>query len=163
MSGNVGEGIARIEHAIGIDPAFWISRLFLGNVLINSGQTDAGLVAMQRAVELSRGSAWAGGMLGHALAQAGRTEQAQGVLLELLARSRSGFISPAMIAAVQLALGDTEAAMAALEQAYEVRDIRLVFLQVEHRWAPLRGSARFAALARRLGLVAAPPKTALAF
>jgi len=163
MSGHVGEGIARIEHAIGIDPAFWISRLFLGNVLINSGQTDAGLVAMQRAVELSRGSAWAGGMLGHALAQAGRTEQAQGVLLDLLARSRSGFISPAMIAAVQLALGDTEAAMAALEQAYEVRDIRLVFLQVEHRWAPLRGSARFAALARRLGLVAAPPKTALAF
>jgi hypothetical protein len=53
-------------------------------------------------------------MLGHALAQAGRTEQAQGVLLELLARSRSGFISPAMIAAVQLALGDTEAAMAGL-------------------------------------------------
>jgi len=163
MSGHVGEGIARIEHAIGIDPAFWISRLFLGNVLINSGQTDAGLVAMQRAVELSRGSAWAGGMLGHALAQAGRTEQAQGVLLDLLARSRNGFISPAMIAAVQLALGDPEAAMAALEQAYEVRDIRLVFLHVEHRWAPLRGSARFAALARRLGLVAAPPKTALAF
>jgi DNA-binding winged helix-turn-helix (wHTH) protein/TolB-like protein/Tfp pilus assembly protein PilF len=163
MSGHVGEGIARIEHAIGIDPVFWISRLFLGNVLINSGQTDAGLVAMQRAVELSRGSAWAGGMLGHALAQAGRTKQAQGVLLELLARGRSGFISPAMIAAVQLALGETEAAMAALEQAYDVRDTRLVFLQAEHRWAPLRGSARFAALARRLGLDAAPPKTALAF
>lgn len=68
------------------------------------------------------------------------------------ARSRSAYVSPSTIALVYAGLGETEAAMSALEQAHAVRDIRLVFLQTDHRWAALRKLPRFAALAARLKL-----------
>lgn len=163
MSGRQEEGIARIERAIGIAPDFYIARLFMGNVLVNDGLVDAGLASLRQAVEFSRGGAWASGMLGHALAQAQRVEQAKTVLRELQVRSARGFLSPASIAAVHAGLGDADAALDALEQAYTARDIRLVFLPVDHRWSPLRGGARFEALARRMGLDSAPPATKLVF
>ena len=163
MSGRVEEGLARIRHAMQINRGFWIAHLFLGNVLFNIGQTDAALASLQQAVELSGGSAWASGPYGHALAQAGRAELARGVLRDMQARGRSGYISPATLALVHTGLGESDAALAALEKAYEARDIRLAFLQIDHRWEPLRGDARFAALAARLKLDPGQPKTKSTF
>jgi len=158
-NGRVDEGIARIRRALQIGPGFWIGHLILGNVLFNSGQADAALASLRRAVELSRGSAWASGPLGHALGESGRTEEARAVLRGMLAQSRDAFISPSMIALVHVALGEHSAALTALEQAHQARDIRVVFLQVDHRWNPLRPDPRFISLATKLGFDPGPPKS----
>jgi len=163
MSGRVEDGLTRIRHAMQINRDFWIAHLFLGNVLFNVGRTDAALASLQQAVALSGGSAWAGGPYGHALAQAGQGERAREVLRGLQARGRSGYVSPAMLAMVHTGLGEPEEAWAALEKAFDVRDIRLASLQHDHRWEPLRGDARFAALAARLKLDATQPKTKSVF
>jgi len=163
MSGRVEEGLARIRLALQINPGFWIAHLFLGNVLFNIGQTDTALVSLRQAVQLSGDSAWASGPYGYALAQAGQIGPAREVLRGMQARGRNGYISLAMLALVHTGLDESEAALAALEQAYEARDIRLPFLRIDHRWEALRGHARFAALAGRLRLDPAQPTTKSTF
>jgi TolB-like protein/Tfp pilus assembly protein PilF len=163
MSGRVEDGLARIRRAMQIHPGFWIAHLFFGNVLFNAGQADAALGALRQAVDLSGDSAWASGPYGHALAQAGQVEPARQVLRGMQARGRSGYVSPAMLGLVHAGLGEPEGAIAALEQAYEARDIRLAYLQIDHRWDPLRGSARFKALAARLRLHPGSPPAKCAF
>ena len=48
------------------------------------------------------------------------------------------------------ALGDTDDALAALEDAVERRDARLILLNVVRKWHPLRKDKRFLAILRRL-------------
>jgi DNA-binding winged helix-turn-helix (wHTH) protein/TolB-like protein/Tfp pilus assembly protein PilF len=163
MNGRVEDGLARIRHAMQINPGFWIAHLLLGNVLFNIGRHDAALASLRQSVALSGDSAWASGPYGHALAQAGQVEFAREVLRAMHTRSRGGYVSPAMLALVHTGLGEFEAALAELDKAYEARDIRLAFLQIDHRWEPLRGDARFAELASRLKLDPGQPKTKSAF
>jgi tetratricopeptide (TPR) repeat protein len=157
------EGIARIQRALRINPDFWVAHLFLGKAYLLGGQTEPGLASLQRAAAMSGGSAWTTGPLGYALAQSGRGGEARRVLEELIAKSRSGYVSPAAIALVLVGLGDLEQAFDWLDKAHRVRDTRLVYLQAEHRWAPLRTEPRFVALAKKLALDPAPPRQPLTF
>ncbi|MGL1636541.1 hypothetical protein ACSTI0_00620, partial [Vibrio parahaemolyticus] len=61
------------------------------------------------------------------------------------------------IAIVHAALGETTAAMDALERAYVVRDTRLTQLKDDECWLPLRKKPRFMALRSKLGLDAFGP------
>jgi len=160
--GRADEGMTRIEHALAINPHFWIAHAFLGSLLCARGATERGLASLRQAQALSRGSAWAMGPLGHALATAGREAEARGVLAEMQARRTLQYISPSMIAMVQAGLGEIPAALDELERAHDERDLRLAYLQVEHRWAPLRDQPRFHALAQRLALDPSPPPHPLA-
>lgn len=49
-------------------------------------------------------------------------------------------------------LGESEAALALLEQALQVHDPRLVVLNVDHAWDTLRKEPRFVAPKRELGM-----------
>lgn len=156
-NGRTDEAIQRIQRALQIGPGFWIGHLFLGNLLFAIGQTDAALASLRRAVDLSGGSAWANGPLGWTLGESGRTDEARAVLSAMLAKAREGFISPAMVALVHVGLGERESALAALDRAYEERDIRLAFLHMDHRWNALRVESRFVALSHKLALDPKPP------
>ena len=157
------QGMARIQRALGINPDFWVAHLFLGNAYVLGGQTELGLASLQRAAAMSGGSAWTTGPLGYALAQSGRAGEARRVLEGMTAKSRSAYVSPAAIALVLVGLGENEQALDWLDKAYQARDTRLVYLQAEHRWAPLRTEPRFIALARKLALDPAPPRQPLTF
>lgn len=156
--GRTDEAAERIQRSLRIDPRFWIAHLFLGNVLFAQGELREALDSLRRAAELSRGSAWAMGPLGHALARAGRVDEARAVLEDFLDRTRSGYVAQSFIALVHAGLGDVGRALDCLETAYEARDVRLAYLHIEHRWAPLRQEPRFIALARKLGLEASQPQ-----
>ncbi|MGE5742681.1 MAG: hypothetical protein ACM368_02050, partial [Gemmatimonadota bacterium] len=60
--------------------------------------------------------------------------------------------SPVLLAQVHLALRQPELAFLELEHACERRASELAWLAVRPTWAPLRGSARFQDLLRRVGL-----------
>lgn len=157
MHGRIDDGLERIDRALAINPRFWIAHLIRGAVLLNSARTEAGLQAMRLAVELGGGSAWNTGPLAHALATTGHVDEARRLLGEMLAIGRAGYVSAAQVALVYAGLGEAANALNALEQAYEARDNRLVFLQVDHRWAPLRTAPRFMALVQKLRLDPRPP------
>jgi hypothetical protein len=56
------------------------------------------------------------------------------------------------IATVYVGLGDADQAIAWLNRACDERDVRMAFLEVDHRWDPLRTDPRFIAIAARVGL-----------
>lgn len=96
--------------------------------------------------------------MAYALAQAGRSGDAREVLREMTASAKSMYISPAAIALVHAGPGEVGLALDWLDRAYALRDIRLVFVQIDHRWAPLSADPRFVALAGKLRLDPAQPK-----
>ena len=64
--------------------------------------------------------------------------------------SQGEFVSPVYLAAAQAALGDTEEALASLQEAVRDRDRRLVSLRTDAVWDVMRPDPRFASLLRRI-------------
>ena len=86
-------------------------------------------------------------------AQAGLRPQARQGLIQLKARlaAESRSLNPAHEAHVRLALGEREAALDLLAQAFESRDPAVLWIGVDPRLDPLRTDLRFQALLTRLG------------
>ena len=91
-------------------------------------------------------------MLGHALGIAGRRDEAQAILAELMSMLEQRYVSPFDIATVQVGFGDTEQAFEWLEKAYQGRSQWMVGLAVDPRLDSVRSDARFDNLLQRLKL-----------
>ena len=144
------QAIAEFRRAADTDPAFAHARLGLGSAYALRGDFPEAIRELKLAVKLSRRTPTYLARLGHAYAAAGKTRDARRILEELLTRSRLQYVSPVGIALVHLGLGDKEAALTRLEEAYRVRDFDLVTRNP--RLAPLRSNPRFQDLMRRVGL-----------
>ena len=70
--------------------------------------------------------------------------------------SQGEFVSPVYLAAAQAALGDTDGAMASLEDAVRDRDRRLASLRTDAVWDVIRPDPRFASLVS--GITKAAPR-----
>jgi TolB-like protein/tetratricopeptide (TPR) repeat protein len=92
------------------------------------------------------------GGLGYAYGLAGRTDEARDVLARLERRAQEHYLSPHHFALVYLGLGDTAAALDALERGYEMRDASMNWIKVAPAFGPLRNEPRFIALLERMGL-----------
>lgn len=90
--------------------------------------------------------------LGHARALAGDREGALEILRQLQEEERTGYVPPLAFAWIHLGLGQTEAALDRIEEAYAERHHGLVWAGVAGSWDPLRGEPRFQALLRAMGL-----------
>jgi len=86
--------------------------------------------------------------LGSAYALAQRTADARRILDQLAART--GYVPPTCPAVILAALGEIETAVDLLEQAYEKRDVIMVWLKVRHHFDPLRADPRFQDLLRQM-------------
>jgi hypothetical protein len=92
------------------------------------------------------------GDLGWCFATAGRTEDARALLAELRLRTATEWVSPVALASIHIGLGENNEALAELERAYEERAYRIVTLDVETRWDPIREEPRFQDLRQKAGL-----------
>ena len=89
-------------------------------------------------------------MLGHAYGVAGRVAKARGVLGELHAAEAKSYVSSYYFALVHAGLGERAEALRYLERSYQERSTVLAYLLIDPRLEPLRGEARYLALASRL-------------
>jgi TolB-like protein/Tfp pilus assembly protein PilF len=114
------------------------------------GRFEEGIVAAHHAATVSHRGPFYLGLLGWALAAAGRTTEARALLQELHARPVG---APAVVSEAWLlaALGDTGGAFEVLAQAEQESQTFLCFLGYPG-FDPLRKDPRFAALLRRFGL-----------
>ena len=86
-----------------------------------------------------------------ALALAGQTSAARNELALLDALSRERHVPPYAMAGPLALLGDLDRAFERLEQGFAARDRGMVWMNVNPRFDPLRGDARFASLVERMG------------
>lgn len=133
-------------------PRFSLSFFFLGQCWDAMGLGERALAPLKRAVELSHESSEAVAALGHALAVSGRTDEAVALAQRLENRARQRYVSPALLAQVELGLGRTEKALALLGEAAEVRATDAIWLGVRPVYDPLREEPAFQHLIGRLGI-----------
>jgi tetratricopeptide (TPR) repeat protein len=143
----------QIQRALDLRPGFWIALHIRGGMSLDRGDTGAAIADFELAVEHSQRASQMLALLAMGCAEAGDRTRAQAVLDELETRRAVGYVPATSFAAVNLALGDTDAALDELERAHRERDIRMVFLKIDARWNALRAHPRFLALAQRMGLV----------
>jgi len=94
-------------------------------------------------------------LLGGTLAEAGETSKAEEILASLLTRRREGDYVPSIdLATIHIALGDQNAALAALEQGREERNGLMWARIYLHEYISLRANPRWRELAKRLGRMA---------
>lgn len=151
-NGQLAEARARLNRSLEIAPNLWLTHLAIGLLHMAEQHPDQGIAAIRRAVALSDGTTRPRSVLGVQLARLGETEETRRILIQLLAESKTRYVTPTSIASLHAALGEAAPALAALEQGFMTRDTRMIFLKDDPHWTPLRSEPRFAALMKTLKL-----------
>ena len=137
-------------QAVDIDPSDPGFYTYPAWAFTQLGRHDEAIALLEKAVELSEGAPFHLGEYGMGLALAGRTAEAGQVLEQLVAQTGGLSTSPFQIAQIQMALGNTEAALDGLERALEARDSGMFYLATGAQFDELRGEPRFEALVERM-------------
>ena len=135
-----------------MDPNFVLAHYRLAGVYEQKGMYDEAISEFKEASKLSGGKLPGIAGLAHAYALAGKREEAQKYLDELLKQSKERWVSPALIGLVYTALGDKDKAFAWLEESNKAHDLSIVRLKSDFRFAPLRSDPRYHDLVRRIGI-----------
>jgi TolB-like protein/tetratricopeptide (TPR) repeat protein len=145
------EAVSALRRTLALE-GHAMPHFFLGNALIELGESATAIEHLQTAAALSSNRPDILGGLGYALARAGHEDRAREVLAQLAAQGANRYASPVGMARVHAALGQTDAALEALEQAAHLRATDLTWIGVEPPFRPLAGHPAFTALLRRLHL-----------
>jgi Tfp pilus assembly protein PilF len=147
FAGRTREAIEQLRSAIDLNPQFWLTHSFLGWAYGEAGDYDRALAELQTALKLDD-NADTRTQLVWIYAKAGRRQDAQRVLEEILQRARTTYVSPFYIAASYASLGDNDRAFEWLKKACAERAELLVFVNVAPNFAPLRRDPRYDARRR---------------
>jgi DNA-binding winged helix-turn-helix (wHTH) protein/TolB-like protein/Tfp pilus assembly protein PilF len=153
--GNYQGAIDQFLKTLELDPGFVRAHYELARAYAQQGKLDQAMTAARRAVDLSGRSDSVLGALAKVHASAGDQTASRKVLAELLERKRQRYMSSYHLAVAYAGLGETDAAIASLEQAYDERFNWTVFINVEPDFAALRGNPRFNELVRKMNLKSA--------
>ena len=148
-NGDVAGALEFARQAIAIDPAFWLGHFYLGRAEYEQGNFDRALRALDDAARLSDGHSLTYLHRVTVLLKLNRRDEARALVAELHDRAATGFVPPYILAAIELQLGNRDAAFAQLEQAIEVHDINLLGMQSDARLKSLHDDPRFEDLVRR--------------
>ncbi len=133
-------------------PNEWTEHYNLGVGYEGTGKLLEAISEYQKAIEISNGDHDATASLAHAFAAIGRKAEAEKILHDLERKSKSGYVSPYMIATIYAGLGDKDRAFEFLEKAYQERSLDISWhLKADLRIDNLRSDTRFQDLVRRVG------------
>ena len=145
------EAIRQLEDARQLNEKFWLIRLHLAEAYLAAGRNEEALEQAQAAVTISGGATVARAREVVCLARLGRADDARALLGDLQQRSAERFVPPYDLAVAFEGVGDTEAALAWLERAHQLRDPKMILLGAGG-WESIRGRSEFAGLLQRMGL-----------
>jgi tetratricopeptide (TPR) repeat protein len=145
------EAIKQSRKTMNMDPYFALTHYVLGEVFVQKHMYSAAIAELQKAIELSPGSAAFTANLAYAYAVSGMRDEAVRILDDLKNRSRDALSNAPEIALVYVGLDEKNQAMAWLEKAYAERFNPGVLMRPA--FDPVRSDPRFEDLLRRIGLI----------
>jgi len=152
FAGQYDRAIEQSLKALEMDQTFVRAQIILCAAYEQKGMYAEAIATLEGARAVAGTNPLATGGLGHAYALAGKREKALEALEELKKLSAERYVSAYNIAIIYTGLNDTERALWWLDRAFDNRDVWLVWLGVNPRFARLRRDARFTELLRRIGL-----------
>src|SRR5438552_10311266 len=151
-AGRYDEAVQAATRAVEFDPDDPRGRSILGWAHLKNGNPDRGLAELERAVSLAPGNTLFWAQLGQAYALAGRVGQARDVLRQLQDLARERYVSPYHLAYIYTGLGEQDAAIDLLEQAYEQRSGGVYGIKGSFLFTTLHRHPRFVALLGKMHL-----------
>jgi len=139
----------RLSGVLQSAPDAVLPRQFLARVLLALGQGQVVLSMLEGRNGQAPGSY---SNLARAYAQVGKVDAARAEIARVEGQGAKGFGVGFDLALMHLALGENDRALAALERAGDDHSQMVGYLNVEPALDPIRGDARFRAVARRIGL-----------
>ena len=143
--------IENLQKAAEREPNFWVFHLMLGQTYLAMGRMPEATSEFETANSLSPENVRVSSMLGLAYAKTGRQAEARKRVDEMLSLSRKRYVSPALIAIVQIGLGENDKAFDWLNKACVDRSDWMIFLNTDPLFDPLRADPRFRDLLTRVG------------
>ncbi|AMY09487.1 invasion protein regulator [Luteitalea pratensis] len=120
--------VAAAHEALELDGYAPLTHYMLGRAYAKLGESGRAVAALETAARLAGWFPAVQAALGFVYARSGEHARAQVILRELRERQRSQYVSPVDLAQVELGLGNTDAAVRALEEAYRARAVRTVVI-----------------------------------
>jgi tetratricopeptide (TPR) repeat protein len=119
-------------------------------VAVQAGRTDDARRLAREALAASGGDIEYRIWNAYALGMTGDRDEARKIVDEVVRVAKDQYVSPILLAAGHMALGERDKAFAYLGEAYELGVGDMIFLAVEPTWAPLREDPRFGGLIKRV-------------
>jgi serine/threonine-protein kinase len=139
-----------LDRALAMNPNAEETYRELGLILAVSGDLSEAERVLREAAAMPEAGSYTRATLGYALARSGQTLEARSILDALTTQRTSDYVSPVAFATILLGLGDADAALDWTEVAYDERRGWLAYLPVNPIMDPMRGNARFDALAAKM-------------
>jgi TolB-like protein/Flp pilus assembly protein TadD len=150
VAGDYESAIAHCRHMLEMDPEFVNAHRVLAASLLQAGRGEDAVAQLDRALTVDPSHPVLLAWLAHVKAVLGCRSQAQALVARARALEGTRYVPPFHLALAHTALGDTDEAFAALDQAWLDRDPALATLDAEPRFEPLRGDERYRELVERL-------------
>jgi len=140
-----------MQRTLEMEPRLYLANAFLGLACVALGKYEAAQDAYARAIGVAGRTPFVLRAMGALHARLSEREQALRTLDELRDLSAHRYVRPTYTAAVHAAMGNREAALAALQAALAERDTFLPSIRDDPAFDPLRADPRFGALLRQIG------------
>jgi tetratricopeptide (TPR) repeat protein len=143
------------RRALELDPHFHRPFWFLGLSFAWSNDYPAAEDALKRALDLCPGAAFRSrllGALGFVYGRAGKPQLAEDVTRALDRMRETSYVPAFELAQIQVGAGNTERALAFLEEAVAQRESFGIYLKAWLSFRALRAEPRFQSLLSRIGL-----------
>ena len=144
--------LALLREAEKIDQESRKVQVMLGFALETKGDVEGAFASYRRALASNPRDRFALPAYGYLLARTGRRDEAKSVLETLRKMDRELRHVSCQIAVVELALGNRDDALEALDKAYQDKQAHLPFSAIEPRFAELHDDPRFREMLSRVGL-----------
>ncbi|HYN82609.1 MAG TPA: protein kinase [Gemmatimonadaceae bacterium] len=152
LAGQYDEAIRGIKQALELAPTLGVLHWTSGLCYSFDGRHADAIRAIETAARLEPGRALLQAELAYAYGLGGQQDRARAILTNLVARTDRRDSFP--LAVARMAVRDYDAALTALEQAVERREIGLSQLSMvmDPKWHPLRSNPRFTRILERMNL-----------
>jgi tetratricopeptide (TPR) repeat protein len=150
--GRDAEALEQYQKSLELAPDALGPHLLLAEFHLKRGKLDEAYRHAAKGESLlgAAGSPTWMGLIGFVYARANRRADALRILNELRTRAEVGYVPPNVFAGAHIGLDQKEKALEFLEQAYEKRDVTLVWLKVRWVYDSLRDDPRFQDILRRM-------------
>lgn len=136
---------------LSLDPNFVLAHFWLGECYEVLEDFPRAIASIERAAELSNNDGTVIAGLAHAYGSAGRIDDAQRLITELVERQSEGYVPPYNLGKAFIPLGDFDNAFLWLEKAFEDRSHSMALINFDPQLEPLRNDPRFISLKERVG------------
>jgi TolB-like protein/Flp pilus assembly protein TadD len=147
LTGDVDKALEQTRRALALQPNHWWALMTMGWAYEQKGMFQEALSAFRKSSDSNLKTA----SIAHAFARSGNRSAAQTILDELLAKSKTKYVSAYDIAVIYAGLDDKGRTFEWLNGAYEERSGFLLFLKQDPRFRPLRRDPPFQVLLQRMG------------